>query len=142
MANILTNKFLEDMLDPYRVLGNNGSLKVALLKDTAVGHIGTGVLTWDQLKIYECPETGTYVAGGKVVTGFSPSADFKLTANNVQWSGSTITAQFAVLYDNSNVLDENKTVLAIYDFGSPQSSNVAMFEVAFGVNGIVNLAQG
>jgi len=146
MANILTNAFFNDILDTYRNLGVSGKLKVALLTDTATSHLGSGVTSYGELQAYEVVEgspTGQgYTTGGKILTNVNISGQTKLIADNVQWPASTITARWAILYDDTNALASNKRLIAVYDFASNQSSISSIFEIAWGVNGVINLTQG
>ncbi len=85
--------------------------------------------------------TGTaYTAGGKQLTSvtFTLSGNvFTLDAANTAWAASTITARYAVLYDNTIVGDANKKLILYIDFGINKSTDNATFTVKWHASGIL-----
>ncbi len=86
--------------------------------------------------------TGTgYTANGKQLTTvtFTLSGNvFTLDAANTIWTGSTISAKYAVLYDNTPAADANKKLILYIDFGTTRSTNSASFSVKWHASGILN----
>ena len=101
------------------------TFKVALYADTAtLGASTTAYSTSDEV-------TGTgYTAGGKTLTTVAPTTSNNVAYvdfNDVTWTSSTITARGMLIYNSSK---SNKAV-AVYDFGSNQSSSSSTFTVEF-----------
>ena len=87
--------------------------------------------------------TGTgYTAGGVPLTGVTLSYDtasntFKLDANDPAWASSTITARYAVFYDDTPAT--NKPLISYVDLDGNISSTNSTFTVQLDANGIINL---
>lgn len=98
---------------------------------------------WDDVEANEVTGTG-YTAGGLTLTGKTSTYD---GANNVTvldaadavWSASTITARYAVIYDDSGATDAQKALIGYVDFGSDQSSTNGNFTVTWDATGIVRI---
>lgn len=88
--------------------------------------------------------TGTgYTAGGATLAGKTSTYDaatntVKLDANDVTWANSSITARYAVVYDDSGATNGQKPLLAYADLGERSSSNGA-FDLTFGTDGVITL---
>lgn len=81
-----------------------------------------------------------YTAGGVALSNVSISYDaasntVKLDANDVEWANSTLTAQYAVIYDATANL-----VLGYLDFESDISSSNASFKIVWNAAGILTIA--
>jgi len=137
MANILTNSFFNKTLMPYKTLGDSGKLKVLLLTDSATP---TSSSAYEDLIANEVVGVG-YDAGGKILTGVVISDLYKLKASNVSWTDSTITAKYAVIYDDTELLLSDKEVICICDFGINKSSSNGIFEIVWDINGFIILEQ-
>lgn len=89
--------------------------------------------------------TGTgYTSGGQELTSKTISYDaatnvIKLDAADVTWASSTITARYAVIYDDSPSTAATKPLLAYVDFGTNQSSNNGNFTITWDANGILKI---
>jgi hypothetical protein len=89
--------------------------------------------------------TGTgYTAGGKVLSNVAATYDgasntFKFDADDVSWNPSTITARYAVVYDNSPATDAVRPLIAFIDFETDQTSSGDQFTVSFNASGIVTI---
>ena len=89
--------------------------------------------------------TGTgYTAGGVALTTESITYTgatnvLKLDADDVSWPGSTITARYAVIYDNTPATDATRPLIAYIDFGADVSSTAATFAITFDANGIATV---
>jgi hypothetical protein len=87
--------------------------------------------------------TGTgYTAGGATLAsktiGYTAATNIiALDAADVTWAASTITARYAVIYDDSPA--SNKPLLAYVDFGADQSSNNGNFTITWDANGILKI---
>lgn len=81
-----------------------------------------------------------YTAGGKVLTGvtFILTADeFVLDAANPEWTGSTITARRAELYDNTPAAAADKKLILVIDFGVNKVSDNSTFRIKWANAGIL-----
>jgi hypothetical protein len=87
--------------------------------------------------------TGTgYTAGGATLTTKTIAYDgttniIKLDADDVTWTNSTLTARYAVIYDDSPA--SNKPLLGYVDFGADQSSSSGNFTITWDANGILKI---
>lgn len=87
----------------------------------------------------EASGTG-YTAGGVALaskTATESSLIITLSAANVSWSASTITATGAIIYDNTPA--SNKPLLGWVDFGGAQSSNNGNFSINWNASGIFTI---
>lgn len=83
-----------------------------------------------------------YTAGGatlasKTINYTAATNIIALDAADVTWAASTITARYAVIYDDSPA--SNKPLLAYVDFGADQSSNNGNFTITWDANGILKI---
>lgn len=136
MANIISNRFLTNLGEAGIDLEND-VIRVALMLNTYTENKDTN--TW--VNTFETSGTN-YVAGGELLATSLVTQDdsgdlAKWDADDVEWAASTITAQYAVVYDTT-VAD---TILIVIDFGTDQSSNNGMFAVRWNASGIMTSAQ-
>lgn len=87
-------------------------------------------------------EGAGYTAGGAVLA--NKTIDYtgatnvtKLDANDVVWAASTITARYAVIYDNTPATDATKPVLGYVDFGEDKVSSNGTFTIQWHADGIL-----
>lgn len=86
--------------------------------------------------------TGTgYTAGGaalasKTVTYDAATNTLKFDAADVTWASSSITARYAVVYDDSPATNATKPLLAYFDFTTDRASSNGDFIVRWGTDGI------
>lgn len=86
--------------------------------------------------------TGTgYTAGGATLAGKTATYDaatntVKFDANDVTWAGSTITARYAVVYDDSGATDGQKALIAYFDFTTDRASSNGEFVIRWGADGV------
>lgn len=92
--------------------------------------------------------TGTgYSAGGQSLTGktlvYSGTSNrTTFDANDVVWGTSTITARYAVLYDNTPGLDSDKPLIGVVNFETDRSSSASDFRIEWNSLGIFRLSLG
>lgn len=85
-----------------------------------------------------------YTAGGqalasKTVTYDSATNTVIMDAADTVWSASTITARYAVIYDDAGASDATKVLLGYVDFGSDQSSTSGNFTLTWDATGIIRV---
>lgn len=116
--------FKEDLMSPGANLEAN-TLKLALYTNAATLNENTTAYTTSQ----EVSGTG-YSAGGATLTNVAVTTDGNVAifdADNVAFANSTITAQAALIYNNSN----SNSAICVLDFGSDKSSTNGTFEIQF-----------
>lgn len=82
-----------------------------------------------------------YTAGGAVLGGktasYNPATNqVTLGGANTQWPNSTISARYAVIYDDTPALAAEKPLLGYIDFGVTQQSSAGTFEIVWNAQGI------
>jgi len=124
ITQALANTFKEDLMDTTANLEAN-TLKVALYDNTAT--LSSATTAYDVAN----EVTGTnYTAGGEAMTGMAVTLDGSTAifdADNVSWANATITAQAAVIYNNSL----SNAAIAVLDFGGNKTSTNGTFEIQF-----------
>lgn len=86
--------------------------------------------------------TGTgYTAGGAVLSSKTVTYDagtntFKFDAADVTWASSSITARYAVVYDDSGASNATKPLIGYFDFVTDRASSNGDFVVRWGADGI------
>lgn len=80
-----------------------------------------------------------YDAGGKALAGkgVTQAATTKWDATDATWASSTITAAFAVIFDDTLANDD---LIACIDFGGDKSSSAGDFKIQWHADGIITLA--
>ena len=80
-----------------------------------------------------------YTSGGKEIANKSVTESSKVSVfdgNDVTWSSSTITARYAVVYDDTPSSDSDKKLILYIDFGEDKSSNNGDFTIQWDSEGI------
>lgn len=116
----------------------NDSIKVMLCTSAYTPNQNTDIYK-DVVNPTEASGTG-YSTGGVSLTSKTmteSSLVITLSAANVTWSSSTITARYAVIYDDTPA--SNKPLLGWVDFGSDQSSNNGNFTITWSGSGIFTI---
>ena len=124
IVQALANSFKEDLMDTTANLEAN-TLKVALFDNTATLSSATTAYAVAN----EVSGSG-YTAGGEAMTGMAVTLDGSTAifdADNVSWANATISAQAAVIYNNSF----SNAAIAVLDFGSVKTSTNGTFEIQF-----------
>ena len=83
--------------------------------------------------------TGGATLGSKTVTYDGTNNVIILDAADTTWSSSTITARYAVVYDDSGATNAAKALIGYVDFGSDQSSTNGNFTITWDSTGIVRI---
>jgi|TARA_Y100000296_G_scaffold14409_1_gene16865 plasmid replication initiation protein len=124
IVQALANTFKEDLMDTTANLEAN-TLKVALYDNTAtLSSATTAYATANEVS------GSGYTAGGAAMTGMAVTLDGNTAifdADNVSWANATITAQAAVIYNNSL----SNAAIAVLDFGGNKTSTNGTFEIQF-----------
>lgn len=98
---------------------------------------------YDDVVANEVAGTG-YTAGGQSLTTKTRTYDAAnnvtvLDADDVTWAASTITARYAVIYDNTPATNATKPLIGYLDFVSDQSSTNGNFTITWDASGIVRI---
>lgn len=122
---------------------DSDSIKVALVGSGYTPNQDTHDY-WDDVVANEVTGTG-YTAGGqalasKTLTYDAASNVTVLDAADVTWSASTITARYAVIYDDSPATNAQKPLLGYVDFVTDQSSTSGNFTITWDSTGIFRLS--
>lgn len=142
MAHTIFNEFLLALATQNLDLETD-SIRVALFPEAYTANRDTHQF-WSNISASQCTGAG-YTAGGKLLTGASlakldASDSVRFLGDDVSWIESTITARYAVLYQDTG--DPATSVLiAAIDFGSSKSSVNGTFTVEWNDNGILTLGQ-
>ncbi len=144
MASKMYGSFLAKALNK-EVDWDSDTIKVALVSSAYTPNQDTHDY-FDDVVANEVTGTG-YTAGGVALTSKTTTYD---AANNVVvldaadavWPNSTITARYAVVYDDSGATNAQKALVGYIDFGSDQSSTNGNFTVTWDATGIVRITVG
>jgi hypothetical protein len=83
-----------------------------------------------------------YTTGGATLTGKTITYDdstntITLDANDVSWANSTITARYAVIYDDTPA--SNKPLIGYMDFGEDKISTDGTFSITVAADGLYKI---
>jgi hypothetical protein len=118
------------------------TIKVALVSSSYTPNQDTHDY-WDDVVANEVTGTG-YTAGGATLGSKTATYDGAtnvviLDAADTVWASSTITARYAVIYDDAGATNAQKVLVGYVDFGSDQSSTNGNFTVTWDATGIVRI---
>jgi hypothetical protein len=136
MASKLYGQFLQKALNK-EVDFDSDTIKVALLTSSYSPNQDTHDY-YDDVNTYEVSQGGVTLAS-KTSTYDSANNVIILDAADVTWSSSTITARYAVVYDDSPATNGTKPLIGYVDFGSDQSSTNGNFTITWDATGIVRI---
>ncbi|WP_182357793.1 hypothetical protein [Tomitella gaofuii] len=119
------------------------NLKVMLLTSSYTPNQDTHQYLSD-VNSNETSGTG-YTSGGQAlqsvaVTYNAGNNAFILDAANTSWANSTISAAYAVVYDDSAATASAKTLVGYVDLDGTKSSTAATFQLEWDASGIVKIA--
>lgn len=80
-----------------------------------------------------------YAAGGATLTTKAVTYASRVTkfdADDVEWTESTITARYAIVYDSEPVAEGDECLICWIDFGEDKSSVDGTFKITFAGGGI------
>jgi hypothetical protein len=83
-----------------------------------------------------------YTAGGAALTSTAISVSGRVTtfdAADTAWSSSTITARYAVLYDDTEAAEADQPLILYVDFGEDKSSEGGTFQLTWNASGIFTI---
>ena len=141
MPSKLYGNFLKQALNK-EIDWDSDTIKVALLSSSYTPNQDTHDY-FDDVSSYEVTGTG-YTTGGITLSSKTSTYDgtnnvIVLDAADVTWSSSTITARYAVVYDDSGASAAAKALIGYVDFGSDQSSTNGNFTITWDSTGIVRI---
>lgn len=141
MPSKLYGNFLKQALNK-EIDWDSDTIKVALLSSSYTPNQDTHDYL-DDVTSYEVTGTG-YTTGGITLASKTSTYDgtnnvIILDAADVTWSSSTITARYAVVYDDSGASAAAKPLIGYVDFGSDQSSTNGNFTITWDSTGIVRI---
>lgn len=142
MASIIYNRFFYN-LSVGNIVWGTDTIKVALVSSAYSPNKDS--TDWAATRApYTDEVTGNaYTAGGASLTGCAATAvnasDLSnMDATDLTWATSTITARYAVLYDDTLA---NNDLICCFDFGSDKSSANGAFTLQWNAAGIMTLQQ-
>ena len=141
MPSKLYGNFLAKALNK-EVDWDSDTIKVALLSSSYTPNQDSHDY-FDDVSSNEVTGTG-YTTGGITLSSKTSTYDgtnnvIVLDAADVTWSSSTITARYAVVYDDSGANAASKALIGYVDFGSDQSSTNGNFTITWDSTGIVRI---
>lgn len=121
---------------------DSDTIKVALLSSAYTPN-QDGHDYYDDVVANEVTGSG-YTAGGKALTGKTATYDaatntVKFDADDVTWAGSTITARYAVVYNDSGATAGQKALIAHFDFTTDRASSNGEFVIRWGADGVFSI---
>lgn len=128
ISTAMTTSFKSELMSALHDFDNPGgnTFKIALF--TSAATLGAGTTSYSTTN--EVATGGNYTAGGNTLVAVSPATsgttafiDFADTT----WASSTITANGALIYNNTNA---NRSVISLA-FGSDKSSSNGDFQIIF-----------
>ena len=119
----------------------NDTIKVMLLTSSYTADIDADAFI-DDVSANEISGTG-YTAGGQVLAGKTTTQDNTddegvFDATDLNWSTSTITARYGVLYKDTGT-PSTSPLIAYIDFGENKTSVSGTFGITWNAEGIINI---
>lgn len=121
---------------------DSDNIKVALLSSAYTPN-QDGHDYYDDVVTNEVVGAG-YTTGGKALAGKTATYDaatnaVKFDADDVTWAASTITARYAVVYDDSGATAGQKALIAYFDFTTDRASSNGEFVIRWGADGVFSI---
>lgn len=128
-GNYLCTSFKVELLRAVHnfTTGTGSTFKLALYTSNATFDASTAAYT----AVDEVPSSGTYAAGGGVLTSVTPTSSGTTALTDfadLSFTGATITASGALIYNDSAA---GNPAVCVLDFGGPKVSNNGTFTVIF-----------
>ena len=130
-TNAITNSFKEDILQGIHdfTVSTGDTFKLALYNSTA--SIGADTTSYAVGITGQVPDTGQYVAGGgalvNALVSVNGTAAF-VSFNDLSFTGVTLTAQGALIYNDTVAGDPSVCVL---DFAGNKTATAGTFTIQF-----------
>jgi len=83
--------------------------------------------------------TGGETLANKAIDYDGPTNVIKLDGGDVTWSAASITARYAIIYDDTPATDAIKPLLAYVDFGADVTSTNGDFKITWDEDGILTI---
>lgn len=118
------------------------SVRVALLESAYTPDMSAHEV-WSDVSASEVAESGGYSSGGEEIDTKSLShenLETTFNGDNVVWPNSTITAAYAVVYDDTPAEDSDKSLISLVDFEVEESFEEGDFTIEWHADGIVQIA--
>lgn len=96
---------------------------------------------WDDAD-NEVAATGNYTHEGAALTTTTISTSARVMtfdAADTQWTTSTITARYGVIYDSTEAADGDKPLICYIDFGENKISENGTFKLQYNASGIFTI---
>lgn len=140
MANVIYNSFKKKIMDGSIDLDTD-TIKVALVTSSYTPDQDAHDFFDDVTN--EVSASGTYAAGGatlanKTVTADNTDNEGVFDADDIAFTGATITARGAIVYKSTGTASTSPLICYI-DFGADKSSTIGTFTITFAAEGILNL---
>jgi len=137
MANLVYNRFMYNLMMGLVDLSTD-TIKCALVTNAYTPDEDDDV--WADVSGNEAAGAG-YTANGKTLTSLTVTQDDNndkgvFDADDVIWAVSTVTAAYAVLYDDTLGNDD---LICLIDFGGDKSTNGKDFTITWNADGIIVL---
>lgn len=135
MSSGIYNRFKANLMNKEIDLEGD-SIKVMLLENTYTFDASHNVI--GDVSGHEASGDG-YTAGGQALSGkaVTQGATTKWDATDITWSTASITARYAIIYDDDTATDD---IIACIDFGADKTSSAGDFTIQWNSNGIITLA--
>lgn len=142
MASVITNPAKKNVMQAF--LDSATEMKMMLLDSNHSNNIDNQEFI-DDVDSNEVSGTG-YSAGGEALSGLSAEADLSNDRAELQFddvvfdaTGGSLTAAYAVLYDDTGTAGTSR-ILAIFDFGGSQTATNDTFTVSADAEGAVQIS--
>lgn len=128
ISTAMCTSFKSELMSALHDFDNPGgnTFKIALFTSTA--NLGANTTSYSTTN--EVATGGNYTAGGNTLTAVSPATSGTtayVSFSTTTWASSTITANGALIYNNTNA---NRSVISLA-FGSDKSSSNGDFQIIF-----------
>ncbi len=139
MASLIYTVFKANLMNKVVDLEAD-TIKVALM---ATAHSGSTAADddWSDLSGNELASGNGYTTGGATLAGkaVTEAATTKWDATDPEWTASTFTAYYAVIYDTTIHATLQNLICSI-DFGGAKTVSAGTFTIQFDAAGIITLA--
>ena len=135
MASGIYNRFKANLMNKEVDLEGD-TIHVSLMDDS---HSFTATDdVWADVSANEVTGSGYTISGGALDgKGVTQAATTKFDATDEAWTGSTLTAYHAVIWDNTVATDD---LICSFDLGGAQTVTSGTFTIQWNANGIITLA--